>query len=281
MGAGRVQAPIVSGRRLAVALTLAALTTPLVALAAEPAASPDAVSCSARSTVDEFVAAIGRGDLDRLDSLFAGESEGWAWYSVADRSGQRLGVAARKRATLRSYFAERVRQHEQLRIVEFTESSSGNFTFRLQRRADDLFGERLVVRLGKGRVVCEAGQIGVWSLGGAPLPPTFGPCPRDALPVSSTNFGAARAAVMRWVGSVYSQVSPAIDVRGLRATGARTAVGTAVGYRARVKCGREIQRRTVIVTVRFPRMSASSRLASTSFYASRTRTGWLVWFRVD
>lgn len=276
-----MQAPIVSGRRLALGLTVVALATPLIALAAEPAARPGAVSCSARSIVDEFVAAMDQGDLDRLDSLFAGESEGWAWYSVADRSGQRLGVAARKRATLRAYFAERVRKHEQLRVVEFRESTSGNFTFVVHRRADDLFGGGQVLRLGKGRVLCEAGQVGVWSLGGAPLPRTFGPCPRAILPVSSSDFGAARDAVVRWVGSVYSQVSPATDVRGLRVTGARTAVGTAAGYRARVKCGREIQRRTVIVTVRFPHMSASSGLASASFYASRTRSGWLIWFRVD
>lgn len=271
-----------SGRHLALAtLSLAALTAPLIALAAEPTARPAAASCSVRPIVDRFINALAAGDVDAIDGLFAGELGGWAWYSVADRPGQRLGESARARATLRAYFGERVRQHERLRIVQFRESESGNFTYTLHRQADDLAGGKAVVRQGKGRVVCEASQIGVWSLGGAPPPPTFGPCPRSALPLSAADFPASRAPVVRWVRSVYSQISPAIDMRGLKAAGARTAVGTAAGYRARVKCGRELQRRTVIVTVQFPRMSASSGLASASFYASRTRQGWLIWFRID
>ena len=125
--------------------------------------------------MDAFVAALDRGDLAAVDDLFAREGEGWVWYFANDRAGQRLGEAAARRDTLRAYFADRIHRHETFRLLRFAEGGDGNFTFLLRRRADDL---RAVERVGKGWVSCSTGKLGVWGIGGAPAPPTFGPCPR-------------------------------------------------------------------------------------------------------
>lgn len=253
-----------------------ALLASLVAAAALAAAqdAAAAASCSVRPTVDSFVAALNRGDLDATDELFAREGEGWVWYFANDRAGRRLGDAAGRRDTLRAYFAGRIRRHETFRLLRFEEGGTGNFTFLLRRRADDL---RPVDRVGKGWVSCETGKIGVWGIGGAPAPPTFGPCPRGLLAVRRADVPAAAAAVLRFVRDVYSELSPSLDVSGARVTRAAPALGNVLGYTARVRCGREVQRRTIVVGVRFPRMRAGDAAATGAFYVSRTRSGWLVW----
>ena len=252
-------------------LVALAVSAAAVATAPNPAA---AGTCSARPPVDAFVAALNGGDLDAVDDLFAREGEGWVWYFANDRAGRRLGPAARRRDTLRGYFADRIRRHEAFRLLRFEEGGDGNFTFLVRRRADDL---RAVERVGKGWVSCRTGKIGVWGIGGAPSPPTFGPCPRGLLPVTRTDVGAATAAVLRFVRNVYSELVPSLDVAGARVTSAGPAVGNALGYTARVRCGREVQRRTIVVAVRFPRVQAGDPAAVGAFYVSRTRAGWLVW----
>ena len=233
-----------------------------------------AATCSARPAVDAFVGAFNRGDLAAVDDLFAREGEGWVWYFANDRAGRRLGAAAARRDTLRAYFADRIRRHETFRLLRFDEGGDGNFTFLLRRRADDL---RAVERVGKGWVSCSTGKLGVWGIGGAPAPPTFGPCPRSLLPVARADVPAATAAVLRFVRRVYSELVPSLDVEGARVTRAGPAVGNALGYTARVRCGRAVQRRTIVVAVRFPRVRAGDPAGAAAFYVSRTRAGWLVW----
>ncbi|MEJ7569336.1 MAG: hypothetical protein WKF41_13845 [Gaiellaceae bacterium] len=101
------------------AVAFAALSAPLIALAAEPTAHPTAASCDARPVVDRFIGAFNRGDLGELDSLFAQETDGWGWYAVGDRAGRRSLAEAKNRLNLTAYFNERNRRHESLRIVDF------------------------------------------------------------------------------------------------------------------------------------------------------------------
>jgi hypothetical protein len=227
--------------------------------------------------VEEFMSALNRGDLARLDQLFAREGEGWNWYSVGDRAGQRLTPASHVRDSLGGYFASRVAEHEQLSLIRIDENGNGNFGLLLVRRADDLRDGEPVQRNGKGWVSCSTGKIGVWSLGGAPPPRSFGPCPQGTLPLRRTDLGAARSAVLRFVRDTLSEMWPGLDLVGARVTQSTPAVGNAKGYHARIKCGRFVQRRTAIIEVRFPRVDPRERLSSSAFYASRTRAGWLVW----
>lgn len=275
-----MQAPIVSGRRLALAVAVAALAAPLIALAAEPPARLAAASCEARPVVDRFVRAFNRGDLGELDSLFAQETDGWSWYAVGDRAGRRSLAAAKNRLNLIAYFDERHREHETLRIVEFNENSGGNFDFALVRRADDLSDGRPVRRLGKGRVICEAGTLGVWSLGGRPRPPWFGRCPVGALPLSKAQLPAARAPVMWFVRNLLTELGPELDVRGARAARVELAAQTVRGGYAKIKCGATTQRRTAVVFVQLPAMAPSASMSSAVFYTSRTAGGWVVWFQI-
>lgn len=257
-------------RGLVVAVALAAT------LDASPARAADA-PCSARPAVERFVAALSTGDLETLDDVFAAEGEGWVWYFVNDPAGQRLGAASGRRDTLRAYFAARIRQRESLRVLELRESGDGNFTFVLLRRADDLRGGRAVERQGKGRVSCRTGRLGVWGLGGAPAPASFGPCPGGTLALTAADRRPAAAAVLRFVRDVYAELAPSLDVRDARVVRATPAVGNVLGYTARVRCGRPTQRRTVVVEMRFPHVAPRERAGTAAFYVSRTRRGWLVW----
>jgi hypothetical protein len=256
-------------------LVTAATATLALCAGAVATASRSAESCDARPVVEQFFAALKAGDVSRLDELF-GRDEDWRWYSISDRVGQRLGAASMQRSSLRSYFAARIARHEQFRLLRLDENGSGNFGISVQRRADDLRDGQWVQRGGKGWVSCTTGKINVWSLGGAPPPRTFGPCPQGALPIARTDLAAASTAVLRFVRDVYSEMAPAYDVTGARVTQAVLAPGNVLGYTARVKCGRELQRRTAVVEVRLPRVTPS-RYAQPAFYVSRTRAGWLVW----
>ena len=244
------------------------------ALTAEPAV---AETCAARPVVDGFLAALNRGDLDAVDGHFARAGKGWVWYFANDRAGRRLGPASRRRDTLRAYFAARIRRHETVRLVRFEESENGNFTFVLRRRADDL---RPVMRVGKGWVSCTSGKLGVWGIGGAPTPASFGPCPVGALPLRPADVDDAGAAVLRFVRDVFAELVPSLDVAGARVTRAGPAAGNLLGYTARVRCSREVQRRTIVVEVRFPHAQADDPVATAAFYVSRTSRSWLVWRRV-
>lgn len=255
-------------------------TTVALALCASVARTSSGVAaagCDARPVVEEFTAALNQGDLARLDQLFARDGEGWNWYSVGDRAGQRLAPASHVRDTLSGYFASRVAQHERLSLINIDENGNGHFGLLLTRRADDLRDGEPVQRAGKGWVSCSTGKIGVWSLGGAPPPRSFGSCPRGTLPITRTDLRAARLAVLRFVRATLSEMWPGLDLTAARVTRSTLAVGNAKGYAARVKCGRSVQRRTAIIEMRFPRVDPGERLSSSAFYVSRTRTGWLVW----
>lgn len=236
-----------------------------------------AESCRARPVVQQFIDALGAGDTVRLEQLFAQKGAGWNWYSVSDRAGQRLRAESKRRTSLIAYFATRMRQHEQLRLLRFDENGNGNFAFLLERRADDLHEGEPVGRLGKGRVSCATGQIGVWSLGGAPAPRSFGPCPQAALPLATTDLPGASRAVLAFVRDTYSGMSPGLNVEGARVTYATLAPGNVKGYAARIRCGHDVQRRTAVIEIRFPRVASRERVSSIAFYASRTQRGWLVW----
>lgn len=268
-------------RRHAPIALVAALAAPLVALAAEPAARPAAASCEARPIGDRFVRAFNRGDLDELDRLFAQEGDGWSWYSVGDRAGRRSPLEmAKNRLNLIAYFDQRHRKREALRIVDFNENSGGNFDFRLIRRADDLADGRLVSRLGKGRVICGQGTLGVWTLGGRPRPPWFGRCPAGALPLSRADLPAARAPVMWFVRNLLTEFGPEVDVRGSRVGRVVLATQTVRGGYAKIKCRTATQKRTAVVFVGLPAMAPSASMSSAIFYTSRTARGWVVWFQI-
>jgi len=263
--------------RLRVPVLVATAALALCAGLAGTGLGTAAPGCAARPVVEEFMAALNAGDLERVDQLFAAEGKGWNWYSVGDRAGQRLRAASMDRSTLSAYFASRVTQHEELRLVRIDENGNGNFGMLLTRRADDLRDGNPVQRNGKGWVSCSTGQIGVWSLGGAPPPRNWGACPQGALPITRNDLGAARSAVLRFARSTLSEMWAGLDLAGARVTRSSLAVGQAKGYAARIKCGRAVQRRTAIVEVRFPQVDPHERLSSSAFYASRKRAGWLVW----
>lgn len=264
--------------RLAISLAAATLVLALCGGAATAGSHGDtAESCDVRPVLGAFFAALKAGDSSQVEQLFAEQGEGWRWYSVSDRDGQRLGAASMRRASLEAYFAARIRQREELRLVRIRDGGNGNFGLLLERRADDLRGGRPVRRSGKGWVSCTTGKIGVWSLGGAPPPRSFGPCPMRTLALPTAGLGAASRAVLRFVRDIYSEMSPGLDVSGARVVSATPAPGNVKGYTARVKCGRAVQRRTAVVEVRFPRVAASERVSSIAFYASRKRGGWLIW----
>jgi hypothetical protein len=256
---------------------LAALGTALfagAALASGRAGAEDA--CTARPVIERFFAGLAAGDAAGVDQLFARDGEGWAWYAIADPAGQRLGSESRSRSTLGAYLAARINQHERITLVTIDENGGGNFTIRVQRRADDLRGGEAVQRVGKGWVSCSTGKINVFLLGGAPTPSTFGPCPRGVLPLTQ-DLRPAGNAVLRFVHRTYSEMSPALDIRGARVVWAKRARGLAEGYTARVKCGNVIQRRTAVVLVRLPQIGTREPNAWLRFYVSRLPTGWLVW----
>jgi hypothetical protein len=231
--------------------------------------------CDPRPHVEAFVQALNAGDLDAVDASFATGAP-WKWYSVADVAGQRLRPESMNRGTLRIYFAARIAQHETLELLQFRSGGNGNFTYLLRRRADDLRDGRAVERLGKGWLNCEDGKIGVWSLGGAPPPASFGPCPRNTRPLPP-DLAPARRAVVSFIQNVYKEMIPGLDIRGARVAPAKPAPGVRDGYTARVRCSRAIQRRTAIVCVTFPRVQTADRLRSVAFYVSRTPSRWLVW----
>ena len=82
--------------------------------------------------------------------------------------GLRTSDAAKNRATLLRYFAERHRHAERLVLQRFTykgySRGNANFTFELVRGADDL--ARKALYGGKGAITCWGhGGIAVWAMG--------------------------------------------------------------------------------------------------------------------
>lgn len=236
--------------------------------------------CDARPVVERFLDAFNRGSLGELDTLFARAGEGWSWYSVSDKAGRRQLEQASNRRDLVPYFAGRHRQHETLRLVGLRDNGGGNFEFELVRRADDLADGKPARRIGKGRVLCEAGKLGVWSLGGRPWPTWFGRCPADAQPLAPADIPRARTTVMWFVRRVLTEIAPETNVRGARTARITLATETVRGGYAKIRCGARTQRRTAVAFVQLPAMAPSASLTSAVFYLSRTPRGWLVWFQI-
>jgi hypothetical protein len=261
-------------------MRLCALVTAVAALCAGAAVAggraDTAETCAARPVVERLFAALAAGDAAGAEQLFTQAGQGWAWYAIADPAGQRLGAESQRRDTLGAYLAARVKQHERITLVSLDENGDGNFGIRVRRRADDLRGGKAVLRGGKGRVACGTSKIDVFLLGGAPSPSTFGPCPRAVLPLTG-DLRPAGIAVLGFLRRTFSEMSPALDIRGARVVWAKRAPGLAEGYTARVKCGNAIQRRTAVVLVRLPRIATREPNALLRFYASRLPSGWLVW----
>ena len=121
-----------------------------------------------RELVMNFITAFNRGDVQRLDTLFA-RGTWWRWYSVSNAPGKRIQAAAYNRATLIKYFRARHRKHERLTLRSFQagDRSLGfvNFQYEVLRRADDMKAPTPRLYVGKGAVSCWAGKIAVWSMG--------------------------------------------------------------------------------------------------------------------
>jgi len=116
-----------------------------------------------RDLVRRFVRAFNRGELAKLDRVFAREPR-LKWYSTPP-PGARLRAAAYRRGTLIRYFDRRHARGERLRLLRLRVNSRiGDFEYRLVRRADDLDP---TVYDGKGAVDCFARPraIAVWSMG--------------------------------------------------------------------------------------------------------------------
>jgi hypothetical protein len=157
------------------AIALAAAAGVIAATApGSPVVVPAACSAvKARTTVTQFVAAFNRGQPQKLQRLFARDNDGFQWYAVNAGPGLRTSDAAKNRATLLRYFAERHRHSERLVLQRFTYKGyslgKAGFTFDLVRSADDLTSE--AVYSGKGAINCWGhGGISVWAMGPNPEP---------------------------------------------------------------------------------------------------------------
>jgi hypothetical protein len=121
-----------------------------------------------RELVVAFINAFNRGDVRRLDTIFA-RGMWWRWYSVSSAPGRRIQTAAYNRKTLITYFRARHKRHERLRLqwLQFNGHSNGfgNFEYQLLRRADDMKAPTPRPYVGKGAISCFAGKLSVWSMG--------------------------------------------------------------------------------------------------------------------
>jgi hypothetical protein len=127
-----------------------------------------AVAGALRSFADAFT----RGDLPRLDALFARDTR-FAWFSSGS-PGARFSPEAGKRDTLVGYFADRHAQHDRIRLVSYRFNGYeklrviGHFELTFARRADDYRDGEEFRSVGKGAVDCSASPVRfmVLSLGG-------------------------------------------------------------------------------------------------------------------
>jgi hypothetical protein len=153
---------------------LIAATAVVCAAAAPAGQATRAGACGpphARAAFTTFVDAFNRGDLPRLDTLFAKWPE-FAWYSSGE-PGLRTNSSAITRSTLLPYFRSRHIQHDRLRVTWFrfnsTARAMANFSFGLRRAADDYDNGKPIDIIGKGALRCIDGTIVVLSLGGPAL----------------------------------------------------------------------------------------------------------------
>jgi hypothetical protein len=123
-----------------------------------------------RALVVDFVAAFNRGDLARLDAIFAPKAA-FKWYS-SNAPGRRVRSAAFRRDTLLGYFGRRHARRDRLRLLSFgfngNSGGYGHFDYRMRRAAADFRRGRSFRLVGKGAVDCalDPKAIAVWSMGG-------------------------------------------------------------------------------------------------------------------
>jgi hypothetical protein len=116
-----------------------------------------------RGVFFRFVDVFNRGDLQRLDRIFA-RAPDFQWYST-QAPGERFNESAKNRSSLIPYFAERHALGERLKVRSFRWNGGGNFEYGLVRSAHDLEPTRYY---GKGAAHCYANlpdTIFVWSMG--------------------------------------------------------------------------------------------------------------------
>ena len=153
------------------ALALATMTGSTAASAPVSTITREGGSCGAakaRTTVTQFVSAFNSGQPAKLGGLFARADQGFQWYAVIADVGPRIDAAAKNRATLLGYFADRHRHSERLTLQQFTyvgySLGKAEFIVQLVRSADDLPSPATYD--GKGAINCWGhGGISVWAMG--------------------------------------------------------------------------------------------------------------------
>jgi hypothetical protein len=126
-----------------------------------------ACGTTAHRLVVRYVEAYNKGDMRRLDRLFAPEPA-FQWYSAP--APDRFSPTAEDRTTLIPYFAARHAAGDRLRLKRFkyngrrATDDTGHFEMTLRRRT--AAGARWRAGLAKGAVACARRQIIVTSLGG-------------------------------------------------------------------------------------------------------------------
>jgi hypothetical protein len=142
--------------------------------------------------ISRFFDAFNRGDRAQLTRFFA---PSLSWYVVTDAKGS---MSVSKRDDLLTYFADRHKHHERLRLLKIRVSGpswhgGGDIVFLLTRQADDLDGgsqAEPILANGKGAMWCKEQAIFVWAMstGGG-----FGDCPEpDKIP-ANTVIACARS----------------------------------------------------------------------------------------
>jgi hypothetical protein len=127
----------------------------------DPFRSPSGVRCDVAAVAQAlrtFTAAFSRGDLRRLDALFA-RCNRFAWFS-AGPPGARFSPDAGKRETLLRYFAAPHKRHDRIRLVSYRFNGYerlrviGHFEFRAVRQADGYRSGETFELVGKGAIDC-------------------------------------------------------------------------------------------------------------------------------
>ena len=115
-----------------------------------------------------FFGAINEGSVE-ASKFFARDME---WYSINEwspKGGKRHFVSYEYEPDeLESYFERRIKQHEQLHLLEIDVAyerarNLGHVAYAIERTADDLPSSSPIV-IGKGAIDCETGTIAVWSM---------------------------------------------------------------------------------------------------------------------
>ena len=138
-------------------------------------------------TVVNHLDAINEGDVDRAMKYVVPKR---GWYSVTEmnpRGGGRRHFVARDSDKLRDYLHERVRQEEQIYLVEIDVDyerarNVAHVAYGLHRTALDL-DDYAPEAIGKGAIDCGSGRISVWSMAHRDEPvPLGGLCPGESDP---------------------------------------------------------------------------------------------------